>query len=236
MRKVYLTLAGIFLSTLMQGCLASGGDVDFLYSRQRDTETALKKTQEDVERLKAEVLSEYEEDSLNLKETIFKLESKFLELEQVLAKLYERIGKIEKGVEEPTTDAPKSHYELGQKKFAEGDYESARKAFREHIDTNPGDENISEAMFLIADSFFKDELYEESVLECQNMIESWPESPRIPLCQLNQGLALKKINKPEEAKLFFKLLIEAHPESKEAEEARNQLKQLTPTALESPEE
>ncbi|MYI73746.1 MAG: tetratricopeptide repeat protein, partial [Candidatus Dadabacteria bacterium] len=136
--------------------------------------------------------------------------------------------------EEPATDEPspaeedpKENYKLGLKEFGDGNYEAARASLREHLASAPRNDEAADAMFLIADSYFKEKFYEEAILEYQNIIETWPASPKIPLCQLNQGIALLKIGKPNEASLFFESLIEAYPDSPEAATAKEHLKTLS---------
>ena len=263
MRKKYLAVAAIsFCSMFMYGCVASEGDLDFLYSRQREVETTLKKMQKDIDWLKAEVKKE--DNILDLNEKTFELENKLLELEQIIGEMHaqseERFKKIETGLsamaeaesqaavpqpqtppaaaseqasestsEEPSPAEknPKKNYELGLKEFADGNYEAARKLLREYLADAPRSDEAADAMFFVADSYFKEKFYEEAILEYQNIIETWPASPKIPLCQLNQGIALLKIGKPNEASLFFESLIEAYPNSPEAATAKEHLKTLS---------
>ena len=110
MRKNYLIIAAVsFCSIFTFGCVASEGDMDFLYSRQREIETTLKKTQKDIDWLKAEVKKE--ENILDLNEKVFELENKLLELEQIIAKMHtqneERFKKIESGLSMKAAPAPK---------------------------------------------------------------------------------------------------------------------------------
>lgn len=251
MRNKYFTVAAISLcSMFMYGCVASEGDLDFLYSRQRGFETTLKKMQKDIDWLKAE--AEKENNSANLSEKTFELENKLLELEQIIGEMHaqseERFKKIETGLSAPSVAAspqqasespggksepapaekdPKENYNLGLKEFADGNYEAARASLREYLAAAPKSDDAAEAMFLVADSYFKEKFYEEAILEYQNIIETWPASPKIPLCQLNQGVALLKIGKPNEASLFFESLIEAYPNSPEAATAKKHLKTLS---------
>lgn len=267
MRKKYLAVAAVLLGSMfMYGCVASEGDMDFLYTRQREIETTLKKMQKDLDSLKTQVKKE--DNITDLNEKTFELENKLLELEQVISEIHtkseERFKKIEAGlsaragaesqaaVPKPQTPSPaasrqasekpdgkpaaepspaeknpKKNYDLGVKEFADGNYKGARALLREHLAAAPKSDEAADAMFLIADSYFKEKFYEESILEYQNMIETWPASPKIPLCQLNQGIALLEIGKPNEAGLFFESLIEAYPDSPEAATAKEHLKALS---------
>jgi len=270
MKKNYLIIAAVsFCSIFTFGCVASEGDTDFLYLRQREIETTLKKTQKDIDWLKAEVKKE--ENILDLNQKVFELENKLLELEQIIGEMHtqheERFKEIESELSMKATPAPKKtapapktppaaapqapsetptakpeaapaetppvekavsrkNYDMGQKEFDNGNYETARALLRDYLTDDPMGDKASDAMFLIADSYFKEKLYEEAILEYQNIIETWPASPKIPLCQLNQGLALMEIGKPNEANLFFESLIEAFPESPEAAMAKKHIKSL----------
>lgn len=262
MRKKYLAVAVVsFCSMLMYGCVASEGDLDFLYSRQREIQTSLKKMQKDIDQLNAEVKKE--ENITDLREKTFELENKLLELEQIIGEMHTRFKKIETelpavadakpqaAVPKPKTPsaAPKQasespggksetepspaekntkkNYNLGLKEFSDGNYEGARALLREYLAAAPRSDEAADAMFLIADSYFKEKSYEEAILEYQNTIETWPTSPKVPLCQLNQGIALLEIGKPNEASLFFESLIEAYPDSPEAATAKKHLKALS---------
>ena len=288
MRKKHLVIAAVsFCSIFTYGCVASERDTDFLYSRQREIETTLKKTQKDIDWIKAEVKKE--DNLLDLNEKTFELENKLLELEQVIGEMHTRIEErfknmesklsmsavvgaestvvgaestvvgaesavagAESAVAEPQTPPatapveapetptgkpetepppaeknPKENYDLGLKELDDGNYEAARALLRKHLADSPQGDEAPDAMFLIADSYFREKLYEEAILEYQNLIETWPASPKIPLCQLNQGLALMEIGKPNEASLFFESLIESYPKSPEAAEAKKHLKSLS---------
>ena len=367
-------------SLFMYGCVASEGDVGFIYTRQKDIEANLKKAEKDIEWLKAEVSNE--DANLEIKEQIYELQNKMLELEQVVgavhsgvetmktdilessnaagrrgaeaaegnesAALMKRIGELEarvsqleRGTEkplaavpappaqpasekeaaekkpdspqpeasaqtpepvksetaaaepaepraaqsgtpaeepepaepeapaaetsaqtpaqqqaaqdrapaekpepaEPESPAPETsaqtpaepedaskgtgaYYDLGKKKLAEGEYGDARVLFRKYADANPVASDAPEAVFLIADSYFMEKLYEEAILEYQNLIDIYPDSPRVTTSQLKQGIALLEIEKPNEAALFFESLIESHPRSPEAAEAGKYLKNI----------
>lgn len=384
MKRRYLAASTVLLCSLfMYGCVASEGDVGFIYTRQKDIEANLKKAEKDIEWLKTEVSNE--DANLEIKEQIYELQNKMLELEQVVgtvhsgvetmktdilksasdaerrgaetaagneasAALMKRIGELETRVsqlergtekplaapvppaepasqekaaeekpesprpeasaekpaetvkaetaepraaqsripaekpepaepeapapetparkpadtedaqtvtpaeepepEEPETPAPEApaqkpaepedasrgtgaYYDLGKKKLAEGEYGDARVLFRKYADANPVAPDAPEAVFLIADSYFMEKLYEEAILEYQNLIDIYPDSPRVTTSQLKQGIALLEIEKPNEAALFFESLIESHPRSSEAAEAGKYLKKIkTPAAAE----
>jgi len=48
----------------------------------------------------------------------------------------------------------------------------------------------------------------------------------VPLAYLKQGMGLMKLNKDEEAKLFFQTLIDKYPGSPESDEAEKKISRL----------
>jgi len=123
-------------------------------------------------------------------------------------------------IKEPTL------FDIGYKNFNDGNYAQARQNFRAFLREDPKAKEAPDATFWIADSYYKEGLYEESILEYQRLIDVYPRDPRVPLAYLKQGMGLMKLNKDEEAKLFFQTLIDKYPGSPEADEARKKISEL----------
>jgi len=132
----------------------------------------------------------------------------------------ESVAILEPEIKEPTL------FDIGYKNFNEGNYAQARQNFRSYLREEPKAKQAPDATFWIADSYYKEGLYEESILEYQRLIDVYPRDPRVPLAYLKQGMGLTKLNKNEEAKLFFQTLIDKYPDSPEADEARKKISDL----------
>lgn len=132
----------------------------------------------------------------------------------------ESVAVLEPEVREPTL------FDLGYKNFKDGNYAQSRQNFRAFLREDPKSKQAPDATFWIADSYYKEALYEESILEYQRLIDVYPRDPRVPLAYLKQGLGLIKLNKDEEAKLFLQTLIDKYPTSPEADEARKKISEL----------
>lgn len=127
---------------------------------------------------------------------------------------------LEPEIKEPTL------FDIGYKNFNNGNYAQARQNFRAFLREDPKAKQAPDATFWIADSYYKEGLYEESILEYQRLIDVYPRDPRVPLAYLKQGMGLMKLNKNEEAKLFFQTLIDKYPGSPEADEAAKKISEL----------
>lgn len=83
----------------------------------------------------------------------------------------------------------------------------------------------AEALYALALSYYNEGAYEDAILEFQKFINSFPRNPRIPDAYLKQGLSLVHIRRADEAKFFFKTLIDKFPRSEEAKIAKKKLKE-----------
>ncbi len=107
-----------------------------------------------------------------------------------------------------------------------GKYASARRKFRSFMREYPSSQRGADAAFMIADSYYKEGLYEEAVLEYQEFIDKHPNDSRVPLAYLRQPLSLMELGKKEQARLFLEILIDKYPKSREANEAKKLIPKL----------
>ena len=243
-------LITLFVSLMASGCVATQDDVGGLYSRQSRLEAKVDRLTKQVASTKSTNVGSETPVVIDHSEQIFQLENKVFELEQSLADLNDKVQNLSYAPPAPapkplrTQPAPppvvstpkpeivppplpeKSKYDLAYSALARGDYSSARSNFKSYIKNNADGEKVPEAIFLIADSYYREGLYEEAILEYQTLIDRYPKNSRVPLSYLKQGLSLIKINRVEEAKLFLESLIDKYPGSQEADEAREKLSEL----------
>jgi len=84
-----------------------------------------------------------------------------------------------------------------------------------------------DALYQIAESYFREGKFDDAVLQFQNFIDTYPDDRRVPISYLNQGLSLINLGRKEEAKFFFQTLIDKFPGSEEAKKAREKLKEIS---------
>ncbi len=250
--KYRYPLITLLISVMASGCVATQDDVGGLYSRQSRLEAKVDRLTKQLTSSSSnnEVSAA---PAIDYSEQIFQLENKVFELEQSIADLNDKILNLSYAPPpaprqtspkpnlrtqpppvvsrpEPEVIPPpppeKNKYDLAYSALARGDYSSARKNFKAYVANNKDGEKVPEAVFLIADSYYREGLYEEAILEYQTLIDRYPKNSRVPLSYLKQGLSLIKINRVEEAKLFLESLIDKYPSSQEADEAREKLSEL----------
>lgn len=107
-----------------------------------------------------------------------------------------------------------------------GNYASARKKSRNFLREYPSSRRSDDATFMIADSYYREGLYEEAVIEYQEFIYKYSGDQRVPLAYLRQGLSFIELDKIEQARLFLKTLIDEYPDSKESDVARKLISEL----------
>ncbi len=84
-----------------------------------------------------------------------------------------------------------------------------------------------DALYRIAESYYKEGKFEEAVIEFQRFIDTYPQDKRAPVSYLNQGLSLINIGRKDEAKFFLETLIDKFPKSEEAKIAKEKLRELS---------
>ncbi len=81
-------------------------------------------------------------------------------------------------------------------------------------------------LYSAAESLYNRGEFEDAILAFQRFIDMYPRDKRVPDSYLKQGLSLVKIGRKEQAKFFFKTLIDKFPKSEEAKVARGELKKI----------
>ena len=255
MKAIYLIAVVIVLPLYLASCVATQDDVGGLYARQNRLEAKVDKLSKEVNVVAGKGYSS-NSDNREVSNQVFQLESKVFDLEQQISKMEYQIQLLEENLTSvevstlksrpvPTQPRPRpgqveaesatilepeikepTLFDIGYKNFNNGNYAQARQNFRAFLREDPKAKQAPDATFWIADSYYKEGLYEESILEYQRLIDVYPRDPRVPLAYLKQGMGLMKLNKDEEAKLFFQTLIDKYPGSPEADEAEKKISRL----------
>jgi len=255
MKVIYLIAVVIVLPLYLASCVATQDDVGGLYARQNRLEAKVDKLSKEVNVVAGSGYSS-NSDNREVSNQVFQLESKVFDLEQQITKMEYQIQLLEENLTSvevstlksrpvPTQPRPRpvqveaesatilepeikepTLFDIGYKNFNNGNYAQARQNFRAFLREDPKAKQAPDATFWIADSYYKEGLYEESILEYQRLIDVYPRDPRVPLAYLKQGMGLMKLNKDEEAKLFFQTLIDKYPGSPESDEAEKKISRL----------
>ncbi len=251
--RTFFSFLLLIVVVSISGCVATQEDVGGLYARQNKLEARLDRISKEIKVLKKQKFG-VSPAPTQIGDQIFQLETKLYDLEQKIGMLDRKLATLETYIQDikkehkslltrrPVPTAPSTvvstlqvpdvtkpqldKFDIAYRELSEGKYKSSRKHFREFIKENPNSTKIADALFWIADSYYREGEYEDAILAYQKLIDSYPHDPRVPLAYLKQGLSLLNMNKKEEAKLFFESLIEKFPDSEEAQEAKRRLREL----------
>lgn len=131
----------------------------------------------------------------------------------------------EKKEKEETLPEVKDLYMAAYELYKAGKMKDAREAFAAMLNDYPKNEYSDNARFWIAESYYKEDDYEEAILAYEDLIKKNAESEKIPAAMLKQGLAFYALKDPKTGKLILERLIERFPDSEEAKSAKKKLKE-----------
>lgn len=124
----------------------------------------------------------------------------------------------------PAADSDKVFTE-GMGLYKSKKYAPARSKFSRYLKEQSKGPKAQEARYYLADSFYKENKYQQAVTEFHRMVSQFPQSVLAPAALLRQGLAQQKLGQTASYHATLKKLIKAYPKSPEAREAAKWLKQ-----------
>jgi TolA-binding protein len=105
-------------------------------------------------------------------------------------------------------------------------YEVATGEFQDVIHYYPMDDLAGQAQFYLGEIAYRQQNYADAVKAYNNVLEGFPGSPRASTAQLRKGFALLQEGKKDAGIRELRLLIQRHPQTPEAAQARTKLNGL----------
>ena len=105
-------------------------------------------------------------------------------------------------------------------------YEVATGEFQDVIHYYPLDDLSGTAQFYLGEIAYRQQNYLDAVKAYNAVLEGFPGNPKAPAAQLRKGLAMLQMNKKEAGIHELRLLIQRHPQTPEAAQARTKLNGL----------
>ncbi len=226
---------------MLIGCVATNEDVRGLYARQIRLEAKTDQLSQDVQSLKRET---QDTNSVEINDEIVRLQKQLKNMQQSFSELRDKVDELtgrrtaslsspsspelreEGGSTTTIIESETSIYTDGYNSLSQGRYKDAREQFKLFMSKYPNSSKTLDAQYWIAESYYREGNYEESILEFQGFIEANPKDNRVPLAYLKQGLSLINIGRKEEARIFLQTLIDKYPQSEEAKVAKEKLREL----------
>ncbi|HLB59796.1 MAG TPA: tetratricopeptide repeat protein, partial [Bdellovibrionota bacterium] len=113
-----------------------------------------------------------------------------------------------------------------EKAFESKKYAKASELYQKLLEKYPSSPIAGKAQFKLAESLFERKLFSGSILVFEEFKKKYPTSPDLARAYLQQARAFVKLEKKDEARLFYKKVVELYPHGSEAENAKAELKGL----------
>lgn len=146
-----------------------------------------------------------------------------------------------KNIFEPVTkalsgdcDKGEDQYKVAYADYITGKYPLAIDEFRNYVNCFAGTEKAGSAQFLIGDGYYKLTDYKSALLEFEKVIKDYPTNSRIATARFKKADCLLKTDQRKLAEDEFKLLMQLNPNSPEAKQAEQVLRDLPPLPQPTP--
>jgi TolA-binding protein len=114
-------------------------------------------------------------------------------------------------------------FQAGLRDYNSAKYEVAAGEFQDVIHYYPLDDLAGSSHFYLGEIAYKQLKLTEAVKSYNAVLEGFPGNSKAPAAQLRKGLALMEMNRKEAGIHELRLLIQRHPQTAEAAQARNKL-------------
>ena len=123
------------------------------------------------------------------------------------------------------TPEVQDEYKAGLKAFQEQQYDKAIQQFRSFQRKYPNSEMADDAQYWIGESYFRQRDFNRAILEFNDVLK-YRRGDRVPAALLRQAQAFMEIGDKTDARLILQKLVNDHPKSVEAQEAKVRLQDL----------
>jgi TolA-binding protein len=114
-------------------------------------------------------------------------------------------------------------FQAGLRDYNSAKYEVASGEFQDVIHYYPQDDLAGTSQFYLGEIAYKQLKLTDSVKSYNAVLENFPGNSKAPAAQLRKGLALIQMNRKEAGIHELRLLIQRHPQTPEAAQARTKL-------------
>ena len=170
-----------------------------------------------------EIIKKIEKRLDGLAEKIYVINNRAVSLEKYLNIEPSARKKIKAYTEAKKEFSESEIYTTAKQNFDDGDFEAARKGFKELINKYPKSRHADNAQFWIGETYYREKWYEKAILEYQTVIEKYPYGNKVPSSLLKQGFAFFCIDDKANSRLILNELIKKYPKSNEARIAEKKL-------------
>jgi tol-pal system protein YbgF len=117
----------------------------------------------------------------------------------------------------------KETFQAGVRDYNAAKYDVAGGEFQDVLHYYPDDDLAGTAQFYLGEIAYHSGDFSEAVKDYTAVLEQYAGSPKAPAAQLRKGLALLQLNKKDAGIRELRSLIQRHPQTPEAQQARSKL-------------
>jgi tol-pal system protein YbgF len=114
-------------------------------------------------------------------------------------------------------------FQAGVRDYNAARYDVAAGEFQSVLQFYPTDDLAGSAQFYIGEIAYRQQNYADAVKAYNNVLEGFSGSSKAPAAQLRKGLALIQLNKKDAGIRELRILVQRHPQTPEAAQARSKL-------------
>lgn len=120
----------------------------------------------------------------------------------------------------------KDTFQAGVRDYNAAHYSVAASEFQDVLHYYPMDDLSGQAQFYLGEIAYRQNDFADAVKAYNAVLEGFPGSPKAPAAQLRKGLALLQLNKKDAGIHELRMLVQRHPQTPEAAQARTKLNGL----------
>ena len=117
-------------------------------------------------------------------------------------------------------------FQAGLRDYNAARYDVASGEFQDVMHSYPLDDLAGQAQFYLGEIAYREENYADAVKAYNVVLEGFSGSPKAPAAQLRKGLALLQLGKKQDCIHELRVLIQRHPQTPEAAQAKAKLASL----------
>ena len=126
----------------------------------------------------------------------------------------------------PTNDEADRLYKRALQEYQQNNHEVAIGLFKQFLRQYPKAPLGGNAQYWIGESLYAQKQFEAAIVAFDEVIRKYPEDNKIPAALLRQGYAFAELKDVRNARFFLQQVQQKYPNSPEAQQAGEKLKQL----------
>jgi tol-pal system protein YbgF len=129
--------------------------------------------------------------------------------------------------EEPAGTEPGARlYQRALQEYRRGNHEAAIIAFKEYLRQYPKSPLAGNAQYWIGESLYDQRQFEAAIVAFDEVVRKYPADEKVPAALLKQGYAFAELDDKRNARFFLQQVQRRYPQSPEAQQAAERLRQL----------